>query len=80
MNSSTLNLRYIDKCIFCRVKVHKKHLKWCDECELGNLCPECYAKHKEGHAREKKPAIGILQTICDPTFKVSKTGNSTGLF
>ena len=78
--ATTLNLIYMDKCVFCRVKLHKKHLKWCNECVLGNLCNECYIKHKEGHLREKKPSVSILQTIADPTFKVSKTGNSTGLF
>tara|TARA_R110002126_G_scaffold29268_1_gene96844 strand:- start:274 stop:528 length:255 start_codon:yes stop_codon:yes gene_type:complete len=84
MNSFSINLQksFYGECLFCRKRTLKRQFHYCEEknCCMGEMCIECAKEHKKNHDIKKEPAIALVDSICNPTYKPIKTGNSTGLF
>ena len=84
MNSFSLNLQesFMGKCLFCRKVIHKKDYHYSEEkdCLMGEMCIDCAKLHKKHCDRAKDPRLSIVDSVCNPSYKPTKHGNSTGLF
>ena len=84
MNSFTINLQksFYGKCLFCRKKMLKKDFHYSEEkdCMMGEMCIDCAKLHKRYCDQNKDARLQLVDSICNPSFKPVKHGNSTGLF
>lgn len=74
------------KCLICRTATMKKNLYSCDNssCPLYEMCKDCYDSHTMCHKMEEQnkdidpKVVSLLNSINGE--KVSRNGNSTGMF